>query len=118
MNGSKGTTNKSTASGNNKETPWVPVPEDPSQANLSCPICQDKFETVWNGDAQEWVWMDAIRVGEKVYHATCHAEVNQGGVGKTGWERGSIVLGKRKAEAAVDPVIRDRRGIPGPLTGT
>lgn len=56
---------------------WIPVPNDPALASLHCPICQEKFETVWLDEAQEWVWMDAVHAGGRVYHASCHEEATK-----------------------------------------
>lgn len=86
--------------------------------NAACPICQERFETVWHDEAQEWVWMDARRVGGRVYHASCHEEVSKasgaGGMGGPGGPAGFVlgldrarsqtpdgsVLGKRKADVS------------------
>jgi pre-mRNA cleavage complex 2 protein Pcf11 len=93
--------------------PWIPVPDDP-HVNTVCPICQEKFEQKWLDEAQEWVWMDAVRVGDRVYHASCHAEATRAGALRGGTPSGpgpgagglgsgarptpERVLGKRKAE--------------------
>ncbi|KAI5800311.1 hypothetical protein DFH27DRAFT_77666 [Peziza echinospora] len=53
---------------------YIPVPNDPLSTNSACPVCKEKFETSWHADAEEWVWMDAMRVGPKVYHASCYTE--------------------------------------------
>ncbi|KAH7626967.1 hypothetical protein B0T09DRAFT_386356 [Sordaria sp. MPI-SDFR-AT-0083] len=64
---------------------YIPVPEDSAKVNNMCPICQEKFEMKWLDEAQEWVWMDATKVGGRVYHASCHKEVNgSGAVGGDG----------------------------------
>jgi pre-mRNA cleavage complex 2 protein Pcf11 len=87
---------------------YLPVPDDPMLANAVCPICQEKFETRWLDDAQEFVWPDAIRVGDRIYHASCHREAT-GGSGAVAALYGNNnnnhsrntpepVLGKRKAE--------------------
>ncbi|EAQ83948.1 hypothetical protein CHGG_10352 [Chaetomium globosum CBS 148.51] len=75
--------------------PYIPVPEDSARVNNACPICQEKFEMKWLDEAQEWVWTDALRVGGRVFHASCHREAYgaQAGMGQ-----GQGVLGKRKAE--------------------
>ena len=58
-----------------------------------CPICQEEFKSVWHDGAQEWVWMDAVKAGSRVYHASCYNEV------KRDQERNkSSLLGKRKVE--------------------
>lgn len=60
-----------------KKAAFIPAPTGAAaQQNAACPICQDKFETVWHDEAQEWVWMDAVKVGSRVYHASCHREVS------------------------------------------
>ncbi|KAL2160220.1 hypothetical protein VTH06DRAFT_1393 [Thermothelomyces fergusii] len=82
--------------------PCLPVPEDSSRVNGACPICQEKFEMKWLDEAQEWVWTDAVRVGERVFHSSCHREAygalppSEAGGPASG--SGSGVLGKRKAE--------------------
>ncbi|KAB5585878.1 hypothetical protein GE09DRAFT_42926 [Coniochaeta sp. 2T2.1] len=87
---------------------YIPVPED-GRVNTVCPICQEKFEMKWLDEAQEWVWMDAVRVGERAYHASCYGEATKGGGGGGGSgghtpvARGFTpepVLGKRKAEVS------------------
>ncbi|KAF2417682.1 hypothetical protein EJ08DRAFT_70532 [Tothia fuscella] len=57
---------------------FVPVPSDLAQANRPCSICQEKFEQEWNVELEQPVWKDAIKVGNKYYHATCYAEVTKG----------------------------------------
>ncbi|KAI9894796.1 MAG: hypothetical protein M1814_000015 [Vezdaea aestivalis] len=77
---------------------WIPVPDDPTMANLHCPICQEKFETVWLDEAQEWVWMDAVRVGGRIFHASCHEEAakdREATPARNGTPES--LLGKRKA---------------------
>ncbi|KAK3397216.1 hypothetical protein B0T20DRAFT_252128 [Sordaria brevicollis] len=86
---------------------YIPVPEDSAKVNNMCPICQERFEMKWLDEAQEWVWMDATKVGGRVYHASCHREVNGTGAGQDGGvklENGGGSAGggwggrKRKAE--------------------
>ncbi|KAF2826393.1 hypothetical protein CC86DRAFT_370404 [Ophiobolus disseminans] len=61
---------------------YVSVPQDPTGQHAPCAICQEHFETQWNVEANDFVWIDAKRVGNKVYHASCFEETS--------------VLGKRK----------------------
>lgn len=56
---------------------WIPVPTGGTNTNQTCPICQEKFEMKWLDEAQEWVWVDAIKIGSRVYHASCHAEASR-----------------------------------------
>ncbi|OJJ44181.1 hypothetical protein ASPZODRAFT_72366 [Penicilliopsis zonata CBS 506.65] len=84
---------------------WIRAPNDAALRNTPCPICQEKFESTWSEDVQDWIWQDAIKVGNRVYHASCYAEVTKDGpapargstpLGRTGTP--DSVLGKRKAE--------------------
>lgn len=86
----------------NPKAQYILVPDDPKQAASVCPICQDKFETRWLDDTQEFVWADAIKVGDRIYHASCHREAFKDGGGTPMYTRGTPepVLGKRKAEVS------------------
>jgi pre-mRNA cleavage complex 2 protein Pcf11 len=76
---------------------YVSVPQDTMLQHAPCPICQEKFETQWNVDANDFVWMDALQVGGKIYHATCFEEYSKGaGIPMPGTP--DSVLGKRKAD--------------------
>ncbi|KAF9887679.1 hypothetical protein FE257_009772 [Aspergillus nanangensis] len=85
---------------------WIRAPNDATLRNTPCPICQEKFESTWSEEAQDWIWQDAVKVGNRVYHASCYAEVTKDGPtaqrgtssGRTGTP--DSVLGKRKAEGA------------------
>lgn len=80
---------------------WIPVPDAGSNVNSVCPICQERFELKWLDEAQEWVWMDAVRPGggNRVFHASCHSEVT--GRGATLTPPVGMVLGKRKADVSI-----------------
>ncbi|KAE8378723.1 hypothetical protein BDV26DRAFT_185070 [Aspergillus bertholletiae] len=89
---------------------WIRAPNDATLRNTPCPICQEKFESTWSEDVQDWIWQDAVKVGNRVYHASCYAEVTKDGStpalrcipsGRTGTP--DSVLGKRKAEGADSP---------------
>lgn len=89
---------------------YIAVPDDGDNTNNVCPICQEKFETKWLDEAQEWVWTDALRVGGRAFHATCYAEVTKetsGSAPAYGVAMRSTpdrVLGKRKADVSLLPV--------------
>jgi pre-mRNA cleavage complex 2 protein Pcf11 len=76
---------------------YISVPQDPVLQHAPCPICQEKFQTQWNVDANDFVWMDALQVGGKVYHATCFEEFSKG-AGIPMPSTPDSVLGKRKAD--------------------
>jgi len=82
---------------------YLAVPDDPALANSVCPICQEKFEMKWLDEAQDFVWMDAKKIGEQIYHASCYAELEAAKViNNAQVKRGTPepVLGKRKNEAS------------------
>lgn len=86
---------------------WIRVPDDTRLKASVCPICQEKFQTSWLDEAQEFVWMDAVKVGDRVFHATCHAEAFGGRehvkdpLQQIGRNTPDRVLGKRKAEVSL-----------------
>lgn len=79
---------------------YISVPSDP-EANQPCPICQEAFETGFNQEIQDWVWLDAMKVGNKIYHASCYADVKRGepDISRRTATPDSV-LGKRKAEVS------------------
>ncbi|KAF7719222.1 Uncharacterized protein PECH_008247 [Penicillium ucsense] len=92
---------------------WIRAPNDAARRNTPCPICQEKFESTWSEDVQDWIWQDAVQVGTRVYHASCYAEVTKGGpVARSSTPQAQVqartstpdsVLGKRKAETSNSP---------------
>ncbi|KAL8946296.1 MAG: hypothetical protein Q9222_007286 [Ikaeria aurantiellina] len=86
------------AAKNDPKNKSIPVPSDPALSKAPCPICQDGFQPSWDDEAQDFVWRDAIKIGSRVYHASCHAELKKDGA-NTPMRVGTpdSVLGKRKA---------------------
>ncbi|EYE99569.1 putative mRNA cleavage factor complex component Pcf11 [Aspergillus ruber CBS 135680] len=89
---------------------WIHAPNDATLRNTPCPICQEKFESTWSEEVQDWIWQDAAKVGNRVFHASCYSEVTKDGPGpadgNTPIGRTSTpdsVLGKRKAEGTDSP---------------
>lgn len=96
-NGANGTSTNSAKAKKQAKDRYVSVPQDPTVQHAPCPICQEKFETQWNVEANDFVWMDALQVGGKIYHATCFEEYSKGaGIPMPGTP--DSVLGKRKAD--------------------
>ncbi|EWC45026.1 hypothetical protein DRE_06306 [Drechslerella stenobrocha 248] len=56
---------------------FVPVPNDPALSNITCPVCKEKFATVLHPETEDWVLMDAIKSGGRIYHASCLAEISK-----------------------------------------
>ncbi|KAK2466292.1 hypothetical protein APHAL10511_001934 [Amanita phalloides] len=53
---------------------YVVVPPGDEAKPLSCPICKELLKSEFLEDDEDWVWKNAIKKEEKVYHATCYAE--------------------------------------------
>lgn len=50
---------------------------------------------------EEFVWVDAVKIGERIYHASCHAEARKSyQLGTGGRGTPEPVLGKRKNEVS------------------
>ena len=79
---------------------YVPVPADQTLANQPCPICQEKFIASFNDEVSDWVWMDAIQIGSRIFHVSCHSEMKKNSSRDSTPARigtPDSVLGKRKA---------------------
>ncbi|KAG5944797.1 hypothetical protein E4U53_006818 [Claviceps sorghi] len=88
---------------------YIAVPDPASGINNMCPICQEKFENKWLDTAQEWVWLDAVLVGNRAFHASCHTEATRDHESAPAFSRRTPepVLGKRKAESNLSsPKVR------------
>jgi pre-mRNA cleavage complex 2 protein Pcf11 len=86
---------------------FVFVPTDARLVNLPCSICQEKFEQGWNEETQQPTWQDAVRLGNRYYHASCYAEVARGAAA------GSMATRQRTSNSSArgtpDPVLGKRR---------
>jgi pre-mRNA cleavage complex 2 protein Pcf11 len=101
-NGDASTSSPSVMGTAKEKEEFIRVPNDAKTRSEPCPICQEKFESVWSEELQDFIWRDAIKVGNRVYHATCFHEATK--------DRENVstpvvrtatpdsVLGKRKAE--------------------
>ncbi|KAF2491827.1 hypothetical protein BU16DRAFT_468421 [Lophium mytilinum] len=88
---------------------YIHVPTDAALVHAPCPICQEKFEPQWLVEANDFVWMDAIKVNEKVYHATCWEEYSRGSGLGGGRGTPDSILGKRKAEVSSNGLYKKAR---------
>lgn len=82
---------------------WIRVPDDSRLKTSVCPICQERFQMSWLDEAQEFVWMDAVQVNDRIYHATCHAEAvmdREKSPLRQIRDTPEPVLGKRKADVS------------------
>jgi len=55
---------------------YVTVPPGDEIKSVLCPICKDAMDCEFVEDDEEWVWKNAVKKSEKLYHATCYAEVS------------------------------------------
>ncbi|KAK5949763.1 mRNA 3' end processing factor [Knufia fluminis] len=97
-----------------KEVDYVRTPSDPAYRNAVCPIDQEPFKSEWSGEIQDFIWRDAVKVGDRYYHASCYKEAMKtkevaptvragtplagAGLGHKRTATPDSVLGKRKAE--------------------
>ncbi|KAI9669900.1 MAG: hypothetical protein M1831_006935 [Alyxoria varia] len=106
---------KDGASSDAKETRFIKAPTDVSEVNDTCPICLDNFETSWHVEAQEFVWMDTVMIGNRVYHGTCYDEISPPEGRSTPvpavpqHRSTSTVLGKRKSDSSDDEPRKIKR---------
>lgn len=95
-----------------KDVAYLTVPQG-AGAGQMCPICQESFEPLFLDGAQEWVWMDAVRVGDRVFHASCRAEVARddeaAAVAAAAQAKLASVLGKRKVYDESDTEVIPKR---------
>lgn len=53
---------------------FVVVPPGDEAKHVTCPICKETFKSEFNEEDEEWIWKNALKLDDKIYHATCHAE--------------------------------------------
>lgn len=87
---------------------FVFVPTDARLVNVPCSICQEKFEQGWDEATQQPTWKDAVKVGNKYYHASCYAEVTRGAAA-TAPNVATERTANSSARSTPDPVLGKRR---------
>ena len=58
----------------NLQLQYVVVPPGEEAQPIACPICKESLKSEFLEDDEEWVWRNAVKRDDKIYHATCHAE--------------------------------------------
>lgn len=53
---------------------FVIVPPGDEAKPVRCPICKEALKSEFLEDDEDWVWKNALKKGDTVYHATCHSE--------------------------------------------
>ncbi|TRM66435.1 hypothetical protein BD626DRAFT_487743 [Schizophyllum amplum] len=91
----------------------VIIPVGDETKPLTCPVCYDAFKTEFLEDEEEWVWTNAMKDGETLYHATCHAELHakrrSGAAPLSRSHTPDVASRKRKAEDNVHDVRPSKR---------
>ncbi len=94
---------------------FIRVPNDAKLRSEPCPICQEKFESMWSEELQDFIWRDALTVGNRVYHATCFEEATRdreaGGTPVVSGNGGN--KGDRAKTSTPDSVLGKRKLIDG-----
>jgi pre-mRNA cleavage complex 2 protein Pcf11 len=80
----------------------------PGETRALCSIDAGEIKTTWSEELQEWIFKNAVRLGDRIVHATCLAEFQKGaGAGlSAGQQRArsstpDSTLGKRKADGGL-----------------
>ncbi|KAJ3976260.1 hypothetical protein EV361DRAFT_884517 [Lentinula raphanica] len=55
---------------------FVVVPPGDEAKSVSCPICKESLKSEFVEDDEEWVWKNAVKKDDRIFHATCHAEAS------------------------------------------
>lgn len=55
-------------------TKTVPRPADPVEAAKPCPVCKEAFETSFDDEEDDFLFVNAVKIDGVIYHATCRAE--------------------------------------------
>ncbi|CAL1700835.1 unnamed protein product [Somion occarium] len=69
---------------------YVVVPPGDEAQSMSCPICKEPLKAEFLEDDEEWVWRNAVRKDDKIYHATCHAEASASKSTLAAWLRSEV----------------------------
>lgn len=75
--------------------------------NVPCSICQERFEQGWDEETQQPTWKGAVKVADKYYHASCHAEVSRGSAAALSLAMERVA--STSARSTPDPVLGKRR---------
>jgi len=51
---------------------YVIVPPGDEAQVVSCPICKETLKSEFLEDDEDWVWKNAIKKDDRIFHATCH----------------------------------------------
>lgn len=77
-NNTTGNSKNGNNSNNNdkKEQKYVIIPENSTEMTTNCSICKEIIKSEYNDDLGEWIWNNAVKVNNKIYHLSCYEESN------------------------------------------
>ncbi|ETW83891.1 hypothetical protein HETIRDRAFT_62543 [Heterobasidion irregulare TC 32-1] len=88
---------------------FVVVPPGDEAKHIACPICKEVLKSEFQEEDEEWVWLNAVKVEDRIYHATCHAEARTSA---------TTIAARLRMDAAVvrsrsaTPDVSSQRGTP------
>jgi len=87
---------------------YVVVPPGDEAKPISCPICKETIKSEFLEDDEDWVWKNAIKKDDRIYHATCHAEAVASTNNLAARLRNEVVSGSRSGT----PEVQSSRSTP------
>jgi pre-mRNA cleavage complex 2 protein Pcf11 len=54
------------------EVPSIPAADD---ITAFCGLCQEKFTKFFDQEQEEWMYRDAVRMNQQLYHSTCYRDL-------------------------------------------
>ncbi|PPQ77654.1 hypothetical protein CVT25_011089 [Psilocybe cyanescens] len=83
---------------------YVIVPPGEEAHIMSCPICKETLKSEFLEEDEEWVWKNATKKDDKIYHATCYAEAIVSTSSLAARLRSEKAHGSRSATPEVHPM--------------
>jgi pre-mRNA cleavage complex 2 protein Pcf11 len=96
---------------------WIVAPTESEKTNEPCPICKEKFVSEWSEDEEEWIWKNARKVDEEIYHGSCYysarvLSTNVANRGTTGTPGARASTERRRSRTATPDVDLNRSAAP------
>jgi len=85
---------------------FVVVPPGDEAKPISCPICKETLKSEFLEDDEDWVWKNAIKKDDRVYHATCHAEAVVSTNSLAARLRSELTTGRSRSATPEAPSLR------------
>ncbi|KAL1747711.1 hypothetical protein HDZ31DRAFT_31382 [Schizophyllum fasciatum] len=92
---------------------FLVIPPGEEALPIPCPICKEHLKSEFLEDEEEWVWRNAVRKEDKLYHATCYAEAS---TSKSKTSLVSRLLDESRRSRTPEIGLPVKRGSPGPVS--